>query len=256
MKKLALSALLAGFLVACGGGGKKDDGVVIVDGNEGDGPPSGVCNPLTQAGCAAGEKCSWIIDQADPDVVGHIGCAPDGTLPIDATGCNPDGGIGPDKCLKGGVCVNDTCKTICDFQQAGAASGCPTDFSCSRYANLFTSGTMTVAGACDPQCDLLTQELKVGNAKAACGSPAADNPVKGCYTSDLQEASCAGIPQSAKGLTDRMNAFGPTPNGNDAFVNGCEAGYLPFFFDKEGSMQVDCTGICGRARPTTPTTRS
>ncbi|MBL0214557.1 MAG: hypothetical protein IPQ07_11785 [Myxococcales bacterium] len=41
-------------------------------------PNGGVtCNPLTQTGCLANEKCAWIVDQQSPRI-GHIGCAPNG----------------------------------------------------------------------------------------------------------------------------------------------------------------------------------
>ena len=73
MKKLALGALLVGLFAACGDEQRRQDhrqrhrcGLA--------------CNPLTQAGCAAGEKCTWLLDAlTPPQYVGHIGCAPDGT---------------------------------------------------------------------------------------------------------------------------------------------------------------------------------
>src|SRR3954470_12938680 len=76
MNKLAMGALIAG-LAACGGGGNSTK-VNLVDSGTDGGPTT--CNPLTQMGCNAGEKCNWIYDQLPtmdmPNLptVGHIGC--------------------------------------------------------------------------------------------------------------------------------------------------------------------------------------
>ena len=90
MKNLAFGALLVGLLVACGGGDKKN--VIVIDTNGPDAPMQ--CNPLTQAGCMAGEKCTWLLDALMPQYVGHIGCAPDGTGNVGEprkilNGCHP-----------------------------------------------------------------------------------------------------------------------------------------------------------------------
>src|ERR1051325_3514687 len=80
MKKLAVAALFAGLLAACGGGGGNNPIKIIDSGSGGSdaGSDSG-CNVLTQMGCAADQKCTWVIDQSGPPSVGHVGCAPDGT---------------------------------------------------------------------------------------------------------------------------------------------------------------------------------
>src|SRR5213596_3001543 len=66
--------LLAGLVAACGG----DDGGPKVKL-----PDSGIemaCSPTDQTGCAAGQKCTWLIDAVvGSNVVGHTGCAPDGS---------------------------------------------------------------------------------------------------------------------------------------------------------------------------------
>src|SRR5262245_38931909 len=97
MKQLVFGAL-AGFLVACGGGGGNNP-IHVID--SGSGGSDMTCNVLTQTGCNAGEKCTWIHDQTNPTPLGHIGCAPDGTA---ATGAacmyGADGPMGYDNCLK------------------------------------------------------------------------------------------------------------------------------------------------------------
>src|SRR5262244_3631108 len=78
MRKPAVEVLLLGLLVACGGGNERKAGPLdsLVD------SPPMQCNPLTQAGCAAGEKCTWLLDALMPQYVGHIGCVPDGTANV------------------------------------------------------------------------------------------------------------------------------------------------------------------------------
>ena len=103
MKKLAFGALFVGLLVACGGG--DDNKIKLVDTNTVDTPS--VCNPLTQAGCMAGEKCTWLLDALMPQYVGHVGCAPDGTAAQgEACMYGAPGASGYDNCKSGLVCGN------------------------------------------------------------------------------------------------------------------------------------------------------
>jgi len=235
MNKLALGALFAG-LAACGGGGGKKDDVMLVDSSMGDSGMVGACNPLTQTGCNAGEKCNWIYDQLMPTIVGHIGCEPDGT--IAAGGACGARAVGPDTCVKGTECVSGECKNICDHQ--GGDPMCPMNYSCVRYQNLFTDGTNTVAGVCDPGCDPLTQDLLVGTNKTACGSPDPTMPVRGCY--GYEEYSCSGtaptVPiATAVTLTDRQ------PPAGD-YLNACAPGFMPLLIAETGSMTGLCNGLC------------
>jgi hypothetical protein len=235
MKKLAWGALFIGLFAACGGGGEKKD-IMLTDG----GPDvMGVCSPLTQAGCAAGEKCAWIEDQEDPPL-GHIGCAPDGTIAVGgACTQGPAGPMGYSNCAKGSECIAGTCKTICDHQ--GGAPMCDMNHACGRYEGLFESGDTTVAGVCDPKCDPLTQRLLTNNAEA-CGSPNAAMPNAGCFTFDGVDYTCAPVGPSTLPLTDGMPARGPASGG--AYVNGCSPGYLPFFRQMTGSNTIVCAGMC------------
>lgn len=236
MKKLALGALFAG-LAACGGG--KNNDVMLVDAQTVDAMT--VCNPLTQGGCNAGEKCTWINDQDNPPI-GHVGCAPDpgtGGIAI-GSACTegPAGPMGFDTCVKGSVCLSGECKQICD--NAGGAPACDANHSCQIYADFFEASGMTVAGVCDPACDPLTQDLKIGAVTAACGSPMATMPTKGCYGYDDYSCAPAGMPVYA--LTDRA-----TPRTNAAgvpYLNGCAQGFIPFFYEMTGSTKTLCTGLC------------
>lgn len=247
--------VVAVSLVACGGGkdppavtlidGAPDgvpvpviDASVLIDAAPFDGPFGTVCNPLTQAGCGSGEKCTWINDQDNPPI-GHIGCAPDGVTSIGAA-CTegPAGPFGYDNCAKGSVCLAGVCKSICDPQ--GGAPACTTTEACTNYANLFVAGGFTLAGVCDPGCDPLTQDLRVGTATTACGSTNPSMPTRGCY--GYNEFSCAPVSTSTLSLTDRAS---PHTNGSgNPYLNGCAPGFIPMFFEGTGSMQVLCSGFC------------
>jgi hypothetical protein len=237
MKKLALGALFAG-LTACGGGGGNNS-VQLVDAPTVDAMTT--CNPLTQGGCNPGEKCTWINDQDDPPI-GHVGCAPDpGATGIAIGGACTEGPAGPmgyDTCVKGAVCLSGECKQICD--QAGGAPACDQDHSCTRYADFFEVGGTAVAGVCDPACDPLTQDLKVGAVKQACGSTMATMPTKGCYGYD--DYSCAPAGPSVYDLRDR--AAPRTNASGNPYLNGCAPGFLPFFYEMTGSTVTKCTGYC------------
>lgn len=244
MKKLALGALFAGLAAACGGGSNSTT-IVLPDSAAAD-MGSGVCNPLAQTGCNAGEKCNWIYDQLMPTVVGHIGCEPDGTVAIGGS-CGARA-IGPDTCVKGAECVSGECKQICDHQ--GGDPMCDANHSCSRYQNLFVDGTTTVAGVCDPGCDPLTQDLKVGTNKVACGSPSATAPVLGCY--GYETFSCSGVAPTvpnamALTLTDRV-----PPAGN--YLNACAPGFMVVIISETGSTTGVCSGLCAALETDNTTT--
>jgi hypothetical protein len=236
MKKLALG-LIVGLAAACGGG----DGVTLMP----DAPPVPmVCNPIAQTGCEAGEKCTWIIDQEEPEV-GHIGCVQDGTVATDgACAFGAAGATGFDDCVAGNICVANECKEICDPQQSGVATGCDAQHSCSRYSGLFESGGMITAGACDPQCDPLNQNLLAGaGVTAACGSTNPAMPNKGCYTFNFTEFSCAPVNATTLTKTDRVDPVRDTVSG-DPFVNGCAPGYVPLFFESGTVQETRCSGSC------------
>ncbi len=238
-KKL-IGALFLGLVAACGGG-SGGGGPVFVDAA----PPSDstvvppTCNPLTQTGCNAGEKCTWWTDQDNPPI-GHVGCSPDGTTAIGQACTDPPAGpMGYDSCVKGSVCLSGECKQICDVNNGGAPM-CDQNHACTRYADFFETNGMSVAGVCDPACDPLTQDLKVGATTAACGSPMATMPSKGCYGFD--EFSCAPAGMASWPLTDRM--MPRTNSAGNPYLNGCAPGFMPFFYEMTGSTKTLCSGLC------------
>jgi hypothetical protein len=197
------------------------------------------CNPLSQTGCGAQEKCTWIVDQLNPTMIGHIGCAPNGTIPI---GCactiGTPGATGYDDCAPGSTCVGGLCKQICD--PAGGAPMCGTGFACTGYANVFETGGTRVAGLCDVTCDPLTQCTSVGQTPNACGATNPVMPNRGCY--GIASYSCSPVVASSLVLTDRM--VPRTNTSGAAFLNGCAPGFTPLFYSMTGSTQVLCAGFC------------
>ncbi|MBS1119693.1 MAG: hypothetical protein H6Q90_1921 [Deltaproteobacteria bacterium] len=251
------------LLVACGGGGSSPndaggnpaidarhdpiDAATLVDAAVPTGDaPAGACNPVTQTGCNAGDRCTEVTLQETPQRVTSIQCVPDGTVAIGgACTQGTPGQTGFDNCLKGGICVSSECKATCDPQQAGVASGCDAVHSCSRYNGLFTVGGTILYGACDPQCDPLTQRTLGSTPREACGSTSPAAPTSGCYrTGDPFETfSCANAGDPTK--TDRQvpATDDGTPSGN-AFINGCAAGFMPLFFESGTVQETRCTGSC------------
>jgi hypothetical protein len=82
-----------------------------------DGGVAGACNPITQQGCDAGEKCSWLVVQEDP-FLGRTDCVPDGTVAVGGacTEGPPGETTGYDDCAAGSLCIAGMCKTICSIE--------------------------------------------------------------------------------------------------------------------------------------------
>lgn len=194
MKKLALGAVLAGFLAACGGGGSGDDVVQPIDaradsttgtdaGDTIDAPVSLACDPIAppgMQGCAANEKCTWIRVQTTPSIIGALGCVPDGTVALGGT-CTrgPDGQTtGYDTCAAGNICIGPAtggiCQDICGFDSSANAA-CAAGQACTRYQNTFANAMEEpIAGACNPTCQPVTQLRDDNNMPCPAG--------QGCYT--------------------------------------------------------------------------
>src|SRR5689334_19554648 len=96
--------LLGLALAACGDDGQHPSDAAV-DGTTACPRTRATCSLATQTGCAAGEKCTWIVDAETPEYHGHIGCAPAGSADADqpcmfgAPGCD-----GYDNCKRGFVC--------------------------------------------------------------------------------------------------------------------------------------------------------
>jgi hypothetical protein len=251
MKTLALGALLAGFLAACGGGGSDDvqtqidarvvDAAPGIDATEIDAMPPLLCTPWApagQQGCAANEKCTWVRVQTTPSVIGKLACVPDGpALAGEACSRGADGETtGYDNCVAGNICVGisattmmGTCQDVCGFDGTATASCGSADFACTRYRNLFANGMDTAyAGACNPTCDPVEQTLNSNGQPCAAG--------QGCYTLTSMTdtvAVCVGAGTLAHGA--------PIPG--QASANSC----LPFHSPRRtapGAATSECGAYC------------
>jgi len=237
MKKLVMG-ILAGLVTACGGGGD----VVVPDAID----AFVHCNPLDQTGCELGEKCTWVIDQEQPRV-GHIDCAPDGTVAANGVcAYGPAGPMGYDNCVKGTACSSGECKVLCDQNEVSPL--CPANYSCGLYENFFDSGGMTVAGVCDSNCDPLNQNTLATNA-VACGAIDPKNPDKGCYTSNgYRQFTCAPANNSPDPNLSVLHRVDDVQAAGDAagrpYPNGCAPGYQGVFFEGPTMMVTKCTGLC------------
>jgi hypothetical protein len=255
MRKLAFGALIVGLAVvgaACGGNSSNNNKntnktISLPDSSTVD-TSSMICNPLTQTGCQAGQKCTWVTDATMPMPLGHIDCVPDGTVQAGAACTNgPAGPMGYDNCVKGNYCEGSVCKSICDPQ--GGAPMCPTNFACSEYEGLFGPvGQPVVAGVCDPSCDPLADN-KFGSNKTKTGT--ACTAVQGCYggPSDTTPShyTCTHEPMGSVALYNRSactTTNGCANSGGTPYINGCAQGFIPLMYDTTGSMQVDCISMC------------
>ncbi|HEX7836800.1 MAG TPA: hypothetical protein VF469_05020 [Kofleriaceae bacterium] len=253
-------AVFALYSAACGGGGKPQLLDSSVD-------ALFACDPVKQTGCKTGEKCTWIVDidgSATMDEFGHVGCAAVGAAPTqDGAACmeaSVKNNMPVDTCAAGDLCISSKCKPICDPQLVdGTAKGaCATNYACSVYSGVFTSGTnaaAAAAGVCEPTCDPLTQKLNVGTTGVdACGSADPTNPTATCVVSGgFRSFHCApfngdfvqpGTTQKWIERTDRQPPLADS-RGN-YFGNGCAPGFIPFYVEDlaAGSMTTLCSGMC------------
>jgi len=220
------------------------------------------CNPLTQAGCAGGDKCTWIMRDGDSGLEGHVGCAPAGhAAPGDACSYSSEG---YDTCMRGLVCDapragTGTCKRICD--QQGSEPACDGDHACVESPNLFRcAGTRpAVAGVCDPACDPLADNDfdGSGSAFARSGSGCGSDSTVGCYGYPSFGApprtAWACVPEHnpgerlhhrtacsvATGCADE-NESGAT----EILRSSCSQGYLPLMYEATGATTVICVALC------------
>ena len=230
---------------ACGGGTGPHDLEDALPASD----ASSVCNVLTQTGCPADERCTW-VRSTDPSGtspgLGAIACAPKGTIAIGGactTAKVAMGGI--DDCVGGSVCVTGTCKSICDNN--GGAPGCSTNQACVTYDGLFAnSGQQAPAGVCDPGCNPLDDNDfdGSGSAHTRAGSACGSDTTMGCYgipsSTTVTHFTCAHPATGTASL--RHRSVVPV---SSQFLNSCGTGYtIAFGTDAFGSTNVDCYAFC------------
>jgi len=240
MRKLAFGAItLIGLLTAaCGDDG---DGPTLDPDADTSPDATSVCNPVSNTGCDAGQKCTWINIT---DELGTIGCVEDGT--VETNGACEYGDLGEstgfDNCVHGNICIGGLCEGTCVL---ATGEGCDANSNCSAY-NIFANGEENPAyGACDANCDPVTQDR--WDDAAMCGSTAesiaAGTPNRGCFLNfddnglPADPGGCAPVPGTVNNahatnpFTQDANGYGPdglVPSQDiTAYSNGCEAGYAP-----------------------------
>src|SRR4051812_20170292 len=87
----------------CTGGGASAGGGDAGASGGGAGGGVGVCDPVTQEGCAADQRCAWAVG------VG-LQCVADGTLDAGAPCLQPD--AGSDDCKRGSACGQGVCNPV------------------------------------------------------------------------------------------------------------------------------------------------
>ncbi len=268
MQKLALGALVA-LSVACSG--NSDNKVHIVT-DSGSGGSDTACNPLTQTGCATGEKCTWIYDLVSADatnILGHVGCAPEGDKAVgDQCTRNAAGAEGWDDCTKDGFCKAKreligpggvgVCEQVCDNN--GGDPTCAADASCVAYHNIFEDSGMNVAGVCDKKCDPFADNDPLHTGSGAPTRPGTQcQAYEGCYgypSSKPQTPtsySCAREYNTDLHHRDEctdtsgnsLSSANPLSQVACATAsNGCSEGYMALYYEMTGSMVVVCTAMC------------
>jgi hypothetical protein len=193
-----------------------------LDPGAGDGFES--CNPLTHEGCAADQKCAWLVVDDDP-FLGRTDCVPDGTVAIGETCTEGDPGetTGYDDCARGGICTSDRCHAVCNYDSDSCCQG----FACSFYSGMFSDDTADNTGQCDQLCDPVAQDCAFEG--------------EGCYLQlSSGKATCARPAAGAEELTQGETCVN---GGGLCFLNGCAEGYGAFLYAGTG-VPRDCTAFC------------
>jgi hypothetical protein len=211
-----------------------------------------LCSLITQMGCASGRKCTW-VHATDPDPatgdpgIGADSCVPNGTVELGGQ-CTyraaQDGGY--DNCVRGTVCVDGTCKAICD--NYATSPSCPSAQACKTYDGLFANvgSTIVPAGVCVTTCDPLADNDFDGSGSlhTKSGTTCGSDPLVGCY----------GIPSAYNRIpftcstpvmgTEHLTHRSVVPTASQ-YVNACAPGYtIIFAHDATGSNAVDCYAWC------------
>ncbi len=150
------------------------------------------CNPVAQAGCCAGEKCAFILD--DPaSGIGHTGCVATGSAAVGEVCTAPtEQGTG-DSCAAGGSCFDGTCRAVCTTVN----DTCADTTTCVPINRLEYD-------LCLPACDPIAQDcagglgcyVVSGNQPACVAAHADGEPGDACDAlNDCRPgAGCAGDP--------------------------------------------------------------
>ncbi len=178
-----------------------------------DGGPPVPCNVVTQAPCAASERCAWVSDAFDP-VAGALFCVPSGPA-VEGGACTVDAS-NHDDCGRGLACINSACERVCDLADPAAVCGPGT---CVAHRELGS-----VAGTCIDTCDPVTQLRSDGT---ACGAG------HSCFDQVLYGVC---MPVTSVLMQGDLITGPPTPDA-------CAAGFTPANPSADGVTWV-CVALC------------
>ncbi len=174
------------------------------------------CEPLTSAGCSADQQCFFTTP-------GTPGCVTPGTTAVGAA-CTSILA-----CVKGALCINGKCGTICDASGANKALGCTAPGYCGLLTNKSGAPLGGNLGVCfgGDNCNPVTNAgcsagdaCDPGGAATFCQKPgtvavggACLGPAAGDCTAD---ALCIGASGTAAGVCEQRcdtTATSPCPTG-------------------------------------------
>jgi hypothetical protein len=174
------------------------------------------CDPLTQEGCGAGDKCGARL--VDPDRrLFETTCVAAGSI-LEGDVCQrPEAPGESDDCEAGTTCIFGFCRANC-----GVTGGCDVSSSCRVFGGLYVEHSDV--GLCTPRCDPIFQD---------CQDPL------GCYLDAVAgESLCVGI--GGPGLQGD-----PCSSGQDGcFLNGCALGHGPLLPLEPGAPVTACSFFC------------
>ncbi len=199
------------------------------------------CNPVTQLGCEADEKCSQVVESEEP-FLARTTCVPDGIVAT-SEACSlgqPGAATGFDDCVAGDICIAGTCERICSngpsdsCRRADEAQG--TGQYCATNANIFQFGFPGI-GTCADACDISAGTIVDG----AVVSPDCQAGA-GCYVeASSGGASCRLTPGTATDPTQNEDCIGGV-NGCD--TNGCASGFAALLPLQRNVAPSLCTRLC------------
>lgn len=183
-----------------------------VDAADTDAAIPGSCDPVSQLGCNANQKCSII-----PGSPARIGCVSDQGSRTLGQSCTVATTTQPDLCQAGLVCRGETTPICQEFCDDSPSDTCSPGYSCVFEFDLDADFIVDYQ-LCGAQCDVLVQDCVSGH---------------GCYPS-LGGEICA------------EEGAGSTPvaeGGVCPYANSCEAGTGCFRLGGPGSDYL-CFKIC------------
>ena len=160
----AALAIAAAVAFGCGGGdsdgvdagGIADADPEAPDGAPADARPATACDPLTQIGCSADEKCTIVPSSihGEPSVVGCVPNTGDGAA---FETCTPATHVTPDDCARGLACVGTAAPRCLPFCTDYPLDTCGAGQSCALGEDLDGDWVVDVS-FCAATCDLFLKD--------------------------------------------------------------------------------------------------